>query len=120
MGIISRIFGGGDTEKSIVDGIISGGDKIIYTKEERADNLKTFLELYHPFKIAQRLLMLIVVPPFVLMCVATFVSSFFIDVDKQIELLSGHLGWAAISIISFYTAGGAAEGVMKSFTKKRG
>ncbi|AXC34540.1 hypothetical protein [Vibrio phage YC] len=41
---------------SAVEHIAAGVDKAIYTKEEKADAFQRMLELYEPFKVAQRVL----------------------------------------------------------------
>ena len=63
MSIWSTLFSSSKTVGNIVDAVISTGDKLVYTDEEKADAKKlqreffpTLLKAYEPFKIAQRLL----------------------------------------------------------------
>lgn len=63
MGIWSTLFSSGDTINKATDAVISAGDKIWYTEEEKAEMkmeygkfLPTLLKAYEPFKIAQRIL----------------------------------------------------------------
>lgn len=53
----------GDTVNKVTDAVISTGDKLFYTDEEKAEmkneyakNLPILLKAYEPFKIAQRVL----------------------------------------------------------------
>jgi len=58
-----NIFSAGNTLEKGVDAIISAGDKLVYTDEEKAEmkhkhmniHIK-MLEAYHPFKVTQRIL----------------------------------------------------------------
>lgn len=63
MGIWGSLFSTGEIVGKGVDAVISAGDKLMFTEEERADmNLKMrehhlkLLEASQPFKVAQRLL----------------------------------------------------------------
>lgn len=113
MGIISKLFG---SDKVISAGI-NGIDAIVYTEEERAENKLALLKAYEPFKIAQRFLALIFGVPYALGWVITFLASFWIEVDAQLELLSGDMGLANAMILGFYFGGGAAESIFKKDKK---
>lgn len=63
MGIWSSLFSTGDIVSKGVDAVISAGDKLVYTDEEKADmKMKVrehhlrLLQASEPFKVAQRLL----------------------------------------------------------------
>ena len=63
MGWWSTLFNSSDTISKTTDAVISAGDKIWYTDEEKADmklklteHFPTILKAYEPFKIAQRIL----------------------------------------------------------------
>ena len=63
MSIWSTLFSSSKTVGDITSAIISTGDKLFYTDEEKADAKKlqreffpTLLKAYEPFKIAQRIL----------------------------------------------------------------
>ena len=65
MGWWSTLFNSTDTIAKTTDAIISAGDKLFYTDEEKADMkieqarfMPTLLKAYEPFKIAQRILAL--------------------------------------------------------------
>ena len=49
-GFIGKIFG----SKKVIDAAISGIDKSIFTREEKADYMLDFLKAYEPFRLAQR------------------------------------------------------------------
>lgn len=63
MGFFSALFDSNEVISKGTDAVISAGDKLFYTEEEKADmniklrelHIKT-LDAYQPFKIAQRLL----------------------------------------------------------------
>jgi len=65
MSIFGTLFNSGKTLDKATDAIISTGDKLFYTDEEKADDrarqrefFPKLLQAYAPFKIAQRLLAL--------------------------------------------------------------
>lgn len=106
MSIFSRLLG----SDKIIDAGINGIDAIFYTDQEKAENKKAFLKLYEPFKVAQRYLALIFSIPYVTAWLITFVASFWLNVDKQIELLTGDIGTIVGIIIGFYFLGGSLAG----------
>lgn len=111
MNLLGKLFG---SDKVISAGI-NGIDSIVYTDQEKAENKLLLLKAYEPFKIAQRFLALIFGVPYALGWFVTFISSFWIEVDTQLALLSGDMGVAVALILGFYFGGGAAE----SFFKKK-
>lgn len=99
-GLLGKIFG----SKKIVDGAISGIDKMFFTNEEKADQKIKLLASFEPFKLALRLLAMIISIPYVLMAMAAFTLSIWYDVTKQIDILDGKLGWAFTIVVAFYFA----------------
>lgn len=68
MNIFKQIFASSENTKTIVDGAVSGVDKLFYTKEEKADNAKymsewflRYLEASQPQNLARRFIALIIV-----------------------------------------------------------
>ena len=114
MGILGKLFGSDEVISKGTDGIINGIDKLVFTQEERSDNFKTLLKLYEPFKIAQRLLALTFGIPYVIAWLVTFGASFWIDIDKQLDLLTGTMGQIVLAIVAFYFLGGT----LGSFKRK--
>lgn len=114
MGILGKIFGSDEVIRKGTDGIINGIDKLVFTQEERSDNFKTLLTLYEPFKIAQRLLALTFGIPYVIAWLVTFGASFYMDIDKQLDLLTGTMGQIVLAIVAFYFLGGT----LGSFKRK--
>ncbi len=110
------------TSSEVVEDISSGIDKSIYTTEEKVDNFHKLLELYTPFKVAQRILMIIMCVPYATAWFSTFIASFFIDTSKLIIILDGNMGTVVFTIILFYFGGGAVEGALSKFkgTKTNG
>lgn len=121
------------SSEKVVDDISSGVDKMIYTKEEKADNFNTLLGLYTPFKLTQRYLAIIFCVPYALAMVlimlcssAVFVAGFFYpntspmwdNVNNMMDLMSGDYGTICITIAVFYFGGGALEGVVGRFKEK--
>lgn len=114
MSIFGRLFG----SEKIIETAVKGVDKIIFTKEEQAENFKETLKLYEPFKVAQRYLAVIFCLPYVAAWFVTFAASFTdISLEKQIDILQGDMGTAVLAIVSFYFLGGAMSGVLGA--KKR-
>ncbi len=121
MGLLSKLFG----DESVIDAGISGIDKAFYTDEEKDDNniiksqLKTaILKAYEPFKLAQRLMMLVVGIPYVICFIGAFSASFWIDTTVQMEMLDGRIGAVFEGIALFYFGGGLIEGGIKAFRNK--
>lgn len=121
MGIISKLLG---SDKAM-DKASKGIDKLFFTKEEKAASWIATLKAYEPFKIAQRLIALIVVTVFVLMVLLSalmyVLSHWFMGLDKIAEQIwqmnNESLGLPITVIIAFYFAGGAVEGVVTRFRK---
>lgn len=129
--LLKRIFGDESIIKQAADGIYNGVDKSFYTDEEKAGGFLDLLRAYEPFKLAQRLLMLVIIIPYSLVCLAgagMLVTSGFVDpaLGKQVEesarvmleLMNDQLGDLALMVAVFYFGGGAAEGVVDRFKKK--
>ena len=116
--LIGKLFG----SDKIVDAGISAADKIFFTNEEKADYRLKLLKAYEPFKLAQRLIALIVtaVYLFVHTIAATlFVLSVWFETTLEAaKLLYGMnnetLGTPWAIIVAWYFAGG----VLDKFGKK--
>ena len=114
MGILSLFKSG-----KLIENVSSGLDKAVFTKEERADMFPQLLELYGPFKQAQRWLMCIVCIPYMLLWFLTGAAALVMDVwsvggdvDNVKEMLHGPIKYVVGTICSFYFGGGAVEGIM--------
>lgn len=109
-GILGQIFG----NESARDTIVNGVDAIVYTDQEKAENLKSFLKLYEPFKLAQRLLSLVFAIPFALAWSVTFAMNLAgLDVPEGAEtMLNGRMADIVAVIIGFYFLGGALTGAI--------
>lgn len=139
MGILARIFGTDEVISRAADGIVHGVDALVLTDEERVRYHLEFLRAYEPFKLAQRLLAMVVGVPYVAVWVLSailFVGSVLMDPcqpdeqckSRQIEEASKELatmnndtlGLPFAIIVGFYFAGGAIEGVIqkRAMTKK--
>ena len=101
-GLLAKIFG----SSKFISSSISGIDKMFYTNEEKAEQKIKLLEAFEPFKLALRLLAMVVSIPYVLMTMTAFVSSYWLDVATQIDILDGKLGWAFTIVMAFYFADG--------------
>ncbi len=112
MGILKSIFGNDNHVSKILDGVYNGVDKLKFTDEERVDSHFTFLKLYEPYKLTQRLLALGFVLPYIFCWVITFLVSFFTEVDTQIEMLHGEVAKIVYIVAGFYFGGGAIEGIV--------
>lgn len=138
MSFLSKLFG----SEAVIKSGIAGIDKAFYTKEEQADDdIKrigfklAFMKAYEPFKIAQRLLALIISIPFALIhllsCVIWLISIFtFRETPEIYSLVVGELwkvadmnnstlGEPLMWILIFYFAGGAGEGIISKWTVKK-
>lgn len=124
MALLDKIFGSDKVVSQTTEAI----DKMVYTNEEKAENKIALLAAYEPFKLAQRLIALIVTAVYLfvwLICVAMTCIGYWSD--KAIELAQVIAEWnnellsmPFILIMSFYFAGGAAEGVLEKFKRRKG
>jgi hypothetical protein len=100
----------------LIDNASAGIDKMVLTKEEQLDNFQVLLQLYTPFKIAQRILAIIFCVPYALAWVITFIAGFYFpNTTPMIDMLSGDMGTIVGIIVAFYFGGGAVEGVIGKF-----
>ena len=113
--MINKIFG----TKKVIDAGIDTIDSLVHTQEEKSNAQRVFLKLYEPYKLAQRVLATIILPPYMLCWVITFIASFFIDVTDQESLLDGKIGDTVLLIAAFYFGGGMAESVFKYISRRK-
>ena len=109
MSWLGKLFG---TEKVINKGV-DMLDNAFYTDQEKAQAHIQLLKAYEPFKLAQRLLAAIVVPPWVLGHIICFSFGSQYDLSFQQEVLDGKLGMAAMTILAFYFMGGTLNTLRK-------
>lgn len=142
MNFFGRLFGSDNVINKAADGIYNGVDKAFFTDEEKAAHFLNLLKAYEPFKLAQRMLMLIITIPFVfvwLICVALYVASLFVDpqcvvypdiatecvnrLDEGSRTLAkmnvDTLGQPAFIVLAFYFGGGAVEGVVSRVVDRK-
>lgn len=113
--MINKIFG----TKKVIDAGINTIDSLVHTSEEKSNAQRFFLKLYEPYKLAQRVLATIILPPYMFCWVVAFIASFFTNTTDQQALLDGKIGDTVILIAAFYFGGGAAESVFKYITNGR-
>lgn len=112
----SDIFSVKSLDKA-VDGIYNGADMLYYTDEEKAkaeqlkrDTKLEMLKLYHPYKLAQRVIAFAFTFNFLLafwvgvllyLVFPTYFDGFLNLVDRF------NIGWIMLAIVSFYFTDGA-------------
>ena len=106
-----KIFG----SEKVVEGAITGIDKMFYTNEEKAEMKIKLLEGFEPFKLALRFIALVITIPFVLMVMVAFTASFWVDVTPQLKILVDTLGMPFLVVVGFYFADGI--GILKGKKK---
>ncbi len=122
MALLGKLFG---SEKAL-DKVASGVDKVFFTKEEKSEQWIETLRAYEPFKLAQRLIALLVTSAYILvwlMCATLMLLGLWFENNIELSKLIAEwnnetLGIPFIIIISFYFAGGAAEGIINRYRKK--
>ena len=126
MGLWANLFG----NSKIIDAGIDGIDAMVFTDEEKSSAKMKFLKLYEPFKLAQRYIAMTFCPAYVFMWIVTglleVVNIFIIAfTDKSLntavmyKLLSGDIAMMVMLILGFYFGGGAAEGIINRFKRKK-
>lgn len=129
MGFWARLFG----SEKLIDGAISGVDKVWFTDEEKADHFLRLLKAYEPFKLLQRFMALIVGIPYMLVwiiCAIFFIygltvedletSKRMIEGSKELASLNNEqLGMPFAIILSFAFGGGMIEGGIRAFKRDK-
>lgn len=123
MALLGKLFG---SEKAL-DKAASGVDKVFFTKEEKSEQWVETLKAYEPFKLAQRLIAILVTSTYLLVwlmsAIMMILGIWYVDIVEYSKLLAqwnnDTLSVPFLVIISFYFAGGAAEGVIQKFKNKK-
>lgn len=123
MSLLGKLFG---SEKAL-DKAASGVDKVFFTKEEKSEQWVETLKAYEPFKLAQRLIAILVTSTYLLVwlmsAIMMILGIWYVDIVEYSKLLAqwnnDTLSVPFLVIISFYFAGGAAEGVIQKFKNKK-
>jgi len=97
-GLFGKIFGSDSAIKSVKELI----DDSFYTKEERAGEHIRLLKAYEPYHLALRFLMMIITIPYVTVGIGLVISSFWIDVQPQTDMLNELLKTPFTMVNSFY------------------
>lgn len=125
MGLIKRIFQSSEVVEKVTDAVISGGDKLFHTSEEKVDDIHRHLTLVSGFKLLQRLLVMSIsyttLGTFVLLVIMRFVSVFLSIATRKLMLeaitditnlaIKWQIHWAFIAVVSIYVLGGV--GILK-------
>lgn len=112
MSLLDTLFGSSKVVEKGTDML----DNAFYTDQEKAEGHIKLLSAYEPFKLAQRLLAMIVVPPWVLanfICFAIWLINPEYNIEPAMSILNEKLGIAAIAIVAFYFSGGMLNSLRK-------
>jgi hypothetical protein len=139
MGLWGSIFGDTSTVSKATDALISAGDKLVYTDEEKADmNYKAtklhieLLEASHPFKLTQRVLAFYYSFLYGIGFITGLAMTIFniiakykdknatqLEVQQLFDLIGVFsIGGIALAIVVFYFGGGSVESFKRAFGKK--
>ena len=120
MSILGKLFGSSDHISKGLDMVSSTGDALVFTKEEKAEWKLKLLQAYEPFKLAQRLLSLVVGIPFVFIHIlACVLMACGVETASEVAKSNNEtLGLPFSLIVGFYFGGGAIEGALKAGKKK--
>jgi len=110
MGLFGTLFGSQKSTETIISGVSNGLDAVVFTKEEKAEYIKSILfklqEQWLPRAISRRL---IAIPFTIVFCVYLVVALIFACAGRKdvIELIVNivvalRFGWIMITIIIFY------------------
>ena len=136
---IGKIFGTDKALKSVVDGVSSGLDKLVYTKEEKADNALKLKQEAGSFiiewmkattgqNVARRIIALSIVFTWLFLYLTktfTLVSAVFLDSSamklKEVAQLIGEsadgMNSAVVMILAFYFAARSLPEIVGKFKK---
>lgn len=123
----------------VVESVSKGVDKAFYTKEEKAEGFERMLQLYTPFKLAQRYialsLLFLLGASWLLACIVRLGGNMLgtpIELDGEIiKWWMDDSAWIATNSLSmfgepffysvvFYFGGGAGEGVVRGIIEGKG
>ena len=122
MSIFSKLLGS--------DKIVTKGLKMIddafHTDQEQVKEHMEFLKLYEPFKVAQRYLAIIFSIPFAVLHFGMYSLRVAMWSNDKLQIvvkaiqddMNNSFGLIVLTVVGFYFAGGAAEGIIKRFYKK--
>jgi hypothetical protein len=123
--LFGRLFG----NKNVVDSVIGGIDKSVFTREEKADYLLKFLSAYEPYKLAQRILAIMFSSVFLMAFIVAFIVFSYGSIVGNMEIvksgkdilgvLSDVLGLPISLILGFYFAGGTINSFMRKYDTKK-
>lgn len=129
MAILGKLLGSEkalESADNLVNKFSEGGDKAVFTREEKSDFWLKLLAAYQPYKLAQRLLALMVTGIMILghlMASTLYILSIWFDTGAQAkaitELTNAQFGTAFTIIIGFYFAGGMAEGIIRKVRNRK-
>ncbi len=122
-GVVSKLLG----SDKVIENASQGIDKMFFTNEEKAETWINTMKAYEPFKIAQRLIALIVTSVYLfiwIMSAIGFIFSFWfsdiLNLSKDLASLNNEvLGLPFTLIIGFYFGGGMMEGVVSKLKNKK-
>lgn len=90
-----------------------------YPIGNNVDDSDLIVKMYSPFKLAQRLLALLIGIPYILLlivCTILILIDYNADNAKMaLELLNTSLGFPFSIVLGFYFAGGMAEGIISKY-----
>ena len=115
MGLFGRLLG---SDKAI-DSLSNAIDKSVITEEEKTDLKIEIWKAAHPFKVAQRFFMLLVVMPYMTVwCIA--VGIFLHNGNKELFniLLTDRVGDVFLAMAIFYYGGGTIN-TINSFVRNK-
>lgn len=132
---LSKIF----SADKLTEGIYNASDKLVYTKEEKAELFTKLLTLYEPFKLAQRYALFIFSIPYVAvftLAALIYAASAMTDpctiptggepvqackgrqlvqvADGLVAMNHDNLSAIVLAIVGFYFFGGAVEGGVRA------
>ena len=124
--MLKAIFGSGDIVKQgveLIDSLHTSGEERIEAQTSAQIRL---LQSYEPYKLAQRLLMLMFATTFVFMFALVLGMTLFYGagearIDEVRAVLDEFwIGEIMLTIVAFYFGGGATEGVVSRMRHKKG
>lgn len=104
------------SNKNVIDNVMSGMDKAWFTNEERAEMQLKFLKAYEPYRLAQRLIALMVtgVWLFSYLAVGVLYATGLEVAEKLMGYVNENMSYPVLMIFGWYFGGA----VIQKFAKK--
>lgn len=119
MGFWGKIFGSDNVINKGIDAIVKTGDALVFTGEEKSQYKLALMKAYEPFKLLQRLMVLVFIVPFALLHSAVIVGMMFeMEWGHISSAINDAFSYPVSAAVTLYLTGGVLEGGIGKFKRQ--